>query len=186
MHGPLIVFFMLTLTLIISAAFYFSRVHALKFAVVALAVFLSSSVYFGFENYKGWASHGKYPTGWIVAIEIRNPDKEHGDPGDIMIWMYPKEVQHSWIWFSPALPEPRAFHIEMNESNSRKMNNAKQKLKQGYQILIEGEDEGGQDGKSGTKQPKGKKEGLGDSIDYDAPGLHIIPPEEFLKKDEDK
>jgi hypothetical protein len=184
MSGEYLVSFSLLLTLLLAAAFFFSNRHSLKFFTLALAIFLASGTYFGVENYKGWPSYRKYPTGWIVAIEIREPSEDTSDKGEIFIWLYPKVIKHSTFGFAPSAASPRGYSLPYNKNAAEEMGRAKDKLKQGFQVLIQGEDEGGTEGDSNKKnESKEKKDGLGDVEDYHAPSLKIIPPTEFLQKD---
>lgn len=163
MDGIFLVSFLLLVTFIVAAAFYFVKVHTLKFIAVALAAFVSSAVYFSFDNYKGWPTHNKYPTGWVVGIEIREPNQEMKDEGEIFIWLYPKTIKRSLFGYAPIAPTPRGYRLPFNNETSKQMSDAKQKMKQGYQVLIEGDDEGGEDG-AGEKESNNSKKKVSEML----------------------
>lgn len=187
MSGQFLVAYFLIFMLLCAGTFYWTRVHALKFAAVAMLAFITSAIYFSFENYKGWASQADWDSGQVVAVEIRRPDG--GDKGAIYVWMYlDNRPKHDWFVYVPKHREPRVYELPYTQGQEKEWTNARQALKKGMLVYLQGKGEQAEGGvKSQGGKPtekKGENEGYGDQEDYTtAPHPKLLPPDEVISKE---
>jgi hypothetical protein len=183
MSGTFLVLYLLAFMFVCAATLYWSRIHLLKFAVIAMIAFIASAIYFSFENYKGWASQANWPSGQVVAVEIRTPDETVNDKGAIYVWMYlDKRPERDWFVYVPTFREPRVYELPYTSGSEKEWTNAKQALKKGMLVYLQGKGQS-TEGKNGNPGKEGAQKEFGDALNYQAaPHPQLVAPEDIITK----
>jgi hypothetical protein len=118
------------------AVTYFWNNSALKFVSLLLAVILANGVYFSLDTKAGWPlGDTKEVKGTIASIVIVNPTDT--TEGGIYISVF-KTIPEKWYEYEYPRRAPKTFYIEYSNYRAGEFEKAKQQMKEGMRIRING------------------------------------------------
>ena len=102
-----------------------------KYALTTLFFIATFFTHNSITSQQGYAVYSEnVPAGQIVAIEI-------SQQSGIFLWLYEEDTTKSfldYILFKENLKQPIAYRIEYNEERSKKFQQMKKKMQQGYAV----------------------------------------------------
>lgn len=167
---------------------HFNRSITLKVLSLSILFVIASLTYFSFETYKGWPTKERVGKGYVLDIEVADPNPALNFPGAIYVYVLPEKKILNWYqriitYQFDYDSAPRSYYIPYSKQSARKYSEAQKKLKDGYVVEIDGDKEGdGVEGNVGSSKQIGSRNG-GDAKDYDAPFLNIISPDTMIRKE---
>lgn len=185
MTGYYLVIALLFFSIVYCFQLYFSNKLYLKFLSATVAFFISSSIYFTFDSYKGWPSHETLSKGRLIFAQVESPYKDN--KGAIYILVKHNDRDRTWIErvFRYQDNAPRLYQMPFSAKLEDRIKKSIKKMQEGYIVEIDGfEEEGdGESKKSGAESDqKGTSSRESSDVDYRVPHFKIIEPREVLRK----
>lgn len=186
MTGISLVFVLISFSVLYVLQLVFNRFF-LKLAVITYLFLISSGIYFSFDSYKGWPSRDKIDRGMLVISLTVEPSET--DKGAIYLWVIPEEKETGFLekilTYNFGMIAPRSYSIPYSKQSASQFAEANEKIKQGYLVMIEGEEPDQQAEGEGNKQQEqgdGTQRSNGEQENYDVPHLEIISPDTLMRK----
>lgn len=190
MTGYYLVLALLIFSVIYCVQLYSSKSLYLKLLSATIAFFISSSIYFTFDSYKGWPSDSLATKGRLVFAKIDPPYKE--DKGAIYLLLQHDQEESSVFYkiFHYQLKSPRLHQLPFTVKLEGMVKNAMQKMQEGYIVELEpgvdddSTEEEGKSKKGSTTEEidKTRKATERNNVEYVVPHFKITNPMEVLKK----
>lgn len=184
MTGYYLVMTLVCFSIVYCFQLYFNNLY-LKLLSATMAFFISSSIYFAFDSYKGWPSAETISNGRLVYAQVESPYK--GNKGAIFILIKHDSADRSWFdrVFRYRDDAPRLYRLPFSVKLEDKIKRSIKKMQEGYIVEIDGfEEEGDGESKKSdvTEDQKSARSRESSEVDYNVPHFKMIEPREVLRK----
>lgn len=147
-------------TLFLISVSMYSTNWIVRFIVLGYLTVLASASYFVFDGVKGWPAEEPVTVkGSLASVVIVNPSSE--DKGGIYIGVFMTD-EKKWWEYDYSRIAPKTFYVEYSNNRAAEFEKAKQALKDGKEVRING------------IPPKDAPEGSGEASDGDPSDIGIM------------
>lgn len=185
MTGLSLVLVLITFSLLFVLQMMFNKLF-LKLILITMLFLISSGIYFSFDSYKGWPSRDRIDRGMLVTSLTIEPSVT--EEGAIYLWVV-SEKKSLGFWgdflhYDFGMTAPRSYYIPYSKKAASKFAEANEKIKQGFIVMIEGDEtKEAIDGEGNQQQQgKGTQSTTGEQENYEVPHLEIISPDTLMRK----